>query len=276
MNVAIVTDSTADIPNDLARQYDIHIVPNLLMIGDTTIQDDHNFSRSEFYSQLPLMNPIPTTGTASVGTYQNLYRDLFSQGADHIISLHPAYRLSGILNAATTAAHDFEHQVTVIDSQQISLGLGFQVLEAAKAVRQVEKLEQMLAHIQEVRKKIHLVAMLDTLEFLRRSGRVSWARAGLGSLLKIKPFLQVKDGLVNKFGETRTRRKGIERLINLIKELGALERLAILHSNAERDAQQLLQTLGIHLPNPPMVVNVTTVIGTHVGPNGLGFAALVR
>jgi DegV family protein with EDD domain len=274
MQIAIVTDSTADIPHNIARQLKIHIVPNLLIIGDKTIQDDENFSRTEFYSQLPQMKSIPTTATASVGTYQQLFKDLFDRGADHIISIHPAYSLSGILNAATTAANDFNHKVTVIDSQQISLGLGFQVLESAEAIQHGKSLEQVLSHVQEIRTKIHLIAMLDTLEFLRRSGRVSWARAGLGSILKIKPFLQVKDGIVSKLGETRTRRKGIERLINQIGELGALKRLAILHSDAEADAQRILEKLDVRVAKSPLIVNVTTVIGTHVGPNGLGFAAL--
>jgi DegV family protein with EDD domain len=275
MKIAIVTDSTADIPYDLAKQNNIYIVPNLLIIDNTTIQDDHNFSRDEFYSQLPLMKSIPTTATASAGTYQQLYNELFDQGADHIISIHPAYSLSGILNAATSAAQDFDHKVTVIDSQQISLGLGFQVLECAEAVHIGIPLEQVLVQMQEVRKKIHLVAMLDTLEFLRRSGRVSWARASLGSVLKIKPFLQVKDGSVTKLGDTRTRRKGIEQLINKIQALRPLKRLAILHSKAEADARRILENLDIKVEYPPLVVNVTTVIGTHVGPNGLGFVALI-
>jgi DegV family protein with EDD domain len=276
MAIAIVTDSTSDIPYDLAGQFNIHIVPNLLMIADQTILDDQNFSRDDFYSQLPQMKSIPTTGTASVGTYLKLYNDLISQGTKQIISIHPAYRLSGILNAATTAAKEFDEKVTVIDSQQISLGLGFQSLEAAKAVKHGMSLGQVLAHILDVRQRIRLVAMLDTLEFLRRSGRVSWARAGLGSLLRIKPFVEVKDGEVQKLAETRTRGKGIERLIKLIRDLGPLERLAILHSHAEAEAHQILESLNLQTAYPPLVVNVTTVIGTHVGPNGLGFVALKK
>jgi len=276
MKIAIVTDSTSDLPYDIASQYDIHIVPNLLMIAGETILDDQSFSRNDFYSQLPQMKSLPTTGTASVGTYQKLYNDLLSQGAEHVISIHPAYGLSGILNAATTASQDFDGKVTVIDSQQISLGLGFQALEAAEAVKQGLALDKIIAHIDSVRQRIGLVAMLDTLEFLRRSGRVSWARAGLGSLLKIKPFVEVKNGVVQKMGETRTRSKGIERLIKLIREQGQLDRLAILHSNAETEARQILESLNIQVSTSPLVVNITTVIGSHVGPKGLGFVALAK
>lgn len=276
MQIALVTDSTSDIPYEFASQYNLHIVPNLLMIEGETILDDENFSRDEFYSQLLQMKSVPTTGTASIGTYQELYRELINQGADHVISIHPAHQLSGILNAATTAAQEFGDKVKVIDSQQISLGLGFQVLEACEGVERGMTVDEILAHIQDVRQRISLVAMLDTLEFLRRSGRVSWARAGLGSLLKIKPFVNLKDGVVQKFGEVRTRRKGIERLVSVLISMGPLERLAILHTRAEIEARQILELIDQPVLKPPLVVNVTTVIGTHVGPNGLGFVTLAK
>jgi DegV family protein with EDD domain len=118
--------------------------------------------------------------------------------------------------------------------------------------------------------------MLDTLEYVRRSGRVSWARAQLGNLLRVKPFLEVREGDVLRIGDARTRHKGIERLKQLLQDLGALERLAILHTNAEDDARQILDEIHPDLDTTPLVVNVTTVIGTHVGPNGLGFAAVLR
>jgi len=111
---------------------------------------------------------------------------------------------------------------------------------------------------------------------VRRSGRVSWARARLGEFLNIKPFLEVKGGTIISLGEARTRRKGIERLLGLLRGLGDLDRLAILHTNAEEDAYSFLDAFSPQLSTPPLVVNVTTVIGTHVGPNGLGFAAVLR
>jgi DegV family protein with EDD domain len=118
--------------------------------------------------------------------------------------------------------------------------------------------------------------MLDTLEYVRRSGRISWARARVGSLLRIKPFVEVVKGDVKKLGDARTRRKGINRLRNILLDLGPLERLAIMHSNAETDAQEFLASLELHPPYTPFIVNATTVIGTHVGPNGLAFAAVVK
>lgn len=273
--IAIVTDSTADIPENLLEDYSIHLINNIIVIDGKGIEDGQGISRADFYRQLPTMLSQPTTATASSGVYQQLYEKIFQQGVSYILSIHPSTLLSGIYNAASVAAQAFGERVRVIDSQQISLGLGFQVLAAAEAALS-QPLESVLSVLEEVRRRVRLVAMLDTLEFVRRSGRVSWARARLGTLLNIKPFVEVKDGTIISLGEARTRRKGIERLLALLSNLGALERLAILHTNAEEDAYSLLDALHVQLTSPPLVVNVTTVIGTHTGPNGLGFAAVMR
>jgi fatty acid-binding protein DegV len=111
---------------------------------------------------------------------------------------------------------------------------------------------------------------------VRRSGRISWARARVGSLLRIKPFVEVVNGDVRRLGDTRTRRKGIDRLRDILLDLGPLERLAIMHSNAKADAEEFLASLDISLSYEPFIVNATTVIGTHVGPNGLAFAAVIK
>lgn len=274
MPISIVTDSTCDIPHNLAEKLNIHIVPNILVINGRSIEDDQNFSRQAFYQQLPDMNPLPTTATASSGAYHRLYTQLLEKSTHEIISIHASSLLSGIFNAASLAAQSFNSQVHVIDSQQVSLGLGFQVIEAAEAVLKEMSYEMILRQIENSRSRVRLVAMLDTLEYIRRSGRVSWVRARLGSLLRIKPFVQVKEGMVESLGEVRTRKKGVERLLYYLGELNPFERLAILHSNAESDAYQLLADLNPDTQTQPIIVNVTTVIGTHVGPNGLGFAAV--
>lgn len=275
MNLAVVTDSACDIPYDLIEQYQIQVVPNILIIEGQSIEDNWDFSRQDFYDRLPEMRSFPTTSTASAGAYQALYEKLFKDGFEEIISIHAAHNLSGIFNTASMAAQAFSGKVQVIDSGQVSLGMGFQVLAVAEAIAQGLSKEAVIAHLEDVRKRIHLVAMLDTLEFIRRSGRVSWARARLGNLLNLKPFLEVKDGLVLSLGEVRTRRKGIERLLHIIRGVGPLERLAILHSNAEMDARNLLESLSPQLGAPALIVNITTVIGAHVGPNGLGFVSVI-
>jgi DegV family protein with EDD domain len=277
MNIAIVTDSTADIPSDLIDKFRIHVVPNAVIIDGQTLVDGKDISRDEFYLRLPAMKDPPTTSTASSGEYQQLYQNLLELGVDQVISVHASSRLSGIYNAAHTASQEFPGRVHVQDSQSVSMGLGFQVLAAAEAVARRASISEVLALLADIRPRVHLVAMLDTLEYVRRSGRVSWARARLGGLLQVKPFVEVREGgKVISLGESRTRSKGISRLKELMFGMGELERLAILHTRAEADARQIINDIRNRLPFEPLIVNVTTVIGTHVGPNGLGFAAVVK
>ena len=275
MGIAIVTDSTSDIPQDLAERYRIQVVPNVMVIDGESLLDGEGISREEFYRRLPDMISPPTTATASSGVYQKIYDSLFKQGATEILSIHASSLLSGIYNAASLAAQSFDQQVRVIDGEQITLGLGFQVLAAAEAVARGMGMDEIITTILDVRRRVRVIAMLDTLEYVRRSGRVSWAKARLGNLLRIKPFVELRGGRVSSLGEARTRRKGIERLRELLRELGSLDSLAVLHTNAERDAQAFLASLE-DIPAHPIIVNVTTIIGTHVGPNGLGFAVVIR
>jgi DegV family protein with EDD domain len=276
MKIGIVTDSTADIPPELAQERGIHIVPAILIIDSQSIKDGEGISRHEFYERLPAMRSLPTTASPSTGSFQQIYDALIRQGFSHIISIHATSRLSGIFNAARVAAQSFGDRVRVVDSEYVTLGMGFQVLAAAEAVMRGLSLEAILACIEDVRKRVRVIAMLDTFDYIRRSGRVSWARASLGSLLSIKPFVELKEGVVLRMGEVRTRRKGIEHLIELMNKLGPLECLAVLHTNAETEARLMLERLTAKLETTPLLVNVTTIIGTHVGPNGLGFVAVTE
>jgi DegV family protein with EDD domain len=276
MKIALVTDSSCDIPRDLVAAHQIHVVPNILIIDGQSIEDDENYSRRDFYLQLPEMASFPTTSTASVGTYQKLYENILSSGYDQVLSIHCSKELSGIFNAASTAANALEGQVVIVDSRQVSLGLGFQVLEAADAIAKGESLKSILEHLNTLRSRVRVVAMLDTLEYVRRSGRVSWARARLGAMLNLKPFVEVIDGNVFSMGQVRTRRKGINRLVDQMRTTTAMNRFAVLHTNAKREALGILDQLAPDVVTPPLVVNVTTAIGAHVGPQGLGFAALYQ
>jgi DegV family protein with EDD domain len=289
--IAVVTDSAADIPYELAERLGIQIVPNTIVIEGQSLLDGKDFERDTFYEQLPKMKNSPTTATASPGAYQQLYESLLEKGFQHILSIHPSGLLSGIINAASTAAQSCSQCVHVIDSGSVSMGLGFQVLAAAEAVitegahSSAHSLESVLKLLEELRGRVRVVAMLDTLEYVRRSGRVSWARARLGELLHVKPFIEVRDGQVLSLGEARTHRKGVNRLVELLHAQGPLERLAIVHTNAELEARQVLedyrqqlqaQQTALALQAEPLFVNITTVIGAHVGPGALGFAAVVK
>ena len=272
--IAIVTDSTADLPAELVQAHHIRVVPNFLVLDGESLEDGVAISREEFYTRLPALKTPATTATPSSGVYQKIYEELFQTGIETILSLHAPSRLSGIFSAASIAASAFGDRVIVLDGGQLSMGMGFQVLAMAEAIQRRETVEQILSIAKDIQSRVSLVAMLDTLEYVRRSGRVSWARARLGEFLQVKPFVEVKDGQVLSRGEARTRRKGIERLKEFLARLQPLERLAILHTNAEQDARQFASELPFELSETPMMINVTPVIGTHVGPNGLGFAAV--
>jgi DegV family protein with EDD domain len=274
MKIGIVTDSTSDIPADLAVRNGIEVVPAIMVIDGRSLEDGRGISREELYRQLPSMQSSPTTAAPSIGSFEKAYSLLFNSGAEQIVSIHVASSLSGIYGAAVAAARSFGDCIQVLDSRHLTLGLGFQVLAAAEAVRSGKSLNEIRKVIDEIREHTHLVAMLDTLEYVRRSGRVSWAKSSLSSLFQIKPFLGVKDGKVLRLGETRTRHKGIERLYQMLSDLGPLRYLAVLHTNAEQDAIQFMERTRQNVKNQPLIINVTSVIGVHVGPNGLGFVAV--
>ncbi len=274
MVIAIVTDSTSDVPPDLAAEYDIFVVPAILVVNGKSLLDGSGISRDELYHQLPDMKVSPTTAAPSIGVFQQAYETLLKQGVEQIISIHVSSTLSSMYNTALLAAKAVGRQVHVIDSRQVTLGLGFQVLAAAQAARAGQTLSEIQKILADLRQRIHLIAMLDTLEYAYRSGRISWARSNIGALFRIKPFVGVVDGNVIRMGEARTRQKGIDRLYKLLTELGALEQLAVLHTNAEADAVQVAEHFNSIVKNRPLVINVTSLIGVHVGPNGLGFVAV--
>jgi DegV family protein with EDD domain len=274
MRIGLVTDSTADIPTDLREKYGIEVVPNLINIGGKSYADGVEITREQFYEWLPKLNPLPTTSAPSVGAFQQRYDQLLKAGAQQVLSIHPPNNLSGIFNAARLAAQEFDGRIHVLDSGQLSLGLGFQVLAAAEAIARGVLLEKVLGIVESVRQRVRVAALLDTIEYVRRSGRVSWARAMIGNLLHLQPLIELRHGIVHRLGQARTRLQGIERLIEALDSWGPLERLAVLHTNAETAARRLMEEVRNRVAAPVLVVNVTTAIGTHVGPNGLGFAAV--
>ena len=274
MKIGFVTDSTADIPADVAEMHGIEIVPALVNIDGESYTDGIEISREKFYVRLPELNPPPTTSSPSVGSFQERYDKLLRAGADFVISIHPPNELSGIFNAARLAAEAFGQRVKVLDSGQVSLGLGFQVILAAEAATRGGILQEVTALVESVRQRVRLAALLNTVEYIHRSGRVSWAAAKIGGILHFQPLIELRYGIVHRLGQVRTRVKGIERLKDTLNSWGPLERLAVLHTNAEYAARIILEDVKSKVAIHPLMVNVTTAIGTHVGPDGLGFAAV--
>jgi DegV family protein with EDD domain len=274
MKIGFVTDSTSDIPAALAEQYGIEIVPAMVSINGKDYLDGREISREEFYTRLPGLPQMPMTSAPSVGSFQQRYEKLLKTGVDSILSIHAPNRLSGIFNAARLAAQPFGERIKVLDSGQISLGLGYQVILAAEAVAQGAIQDEVVTLVESVQKRVRVTALLDTIDYVRRSGRVSWAAAMIGGVFRLHPLIELRHGVVHRLGLVRTRLQGIKRLVETLDSWGALERLAVLHTNAESAARQLMEEVKSKVDVPPMLVNVTTAIGVHVGPYGLGFAVV--
>jgi len=278
MKIGIVTDSTSDLPKYLAEQHEIEVIPTILILDGKEYADGQGISRDDFYKQLPSFQTPPTTAAPSIGEFSARYDSLFKRGCDHIISIHAAGQLTTIVNSARQAAQDFPKKITVIDSGSLTLGFGFQALAAAEAAE--NGLQASLNAIESTRKRLKVYAALDTMEYLKRSGRVPGAVATLGGLLSIKPLIELIEGEVKAIGAVRTTSQANERILNLLLGQGELERLAIMHTGAESRAKELLsavmQKASRSMPRDILMVNVTTVIGTHLGPHGLGFATVKK
>ncbi|MEJ5239700.1 MAG: DegV family protein [Anaerolineales bacterium] len=277
MRIGIVTDSTADLPSSLLDRWGIAVVPALLILDGQEYVDGVNISRQEFYRRLPELKKV-STASPSAGEFKRVYQHLLGEGYDHIVSIHVAASLSGIYNAARLAAQEFGDRVTVIDSGQLSFGLGLQVLAAAEAASQANSLSKVQEAIVSARRRLWVKAALDTMEYLRRSGRVPAAVAMLGGALHIRPLIELRDGAVKAIGIVRTTAQADEWLAKDLRSLPHLERLAILHTGAEERARRFLERMRRELadrwPAESWLINVTSVIGAHLGPNGLGYAAL--
>jgi len=278
MKLGIVTDSTCDLPVYFVDQYQIEVVPSILILEGKEYADGIGISRDEFYKRLPDFKIHPMTAAPSIAEFANRYQKLLDAGCDHVISIHAAGPLTSMVSAAQQAARQFSNRVIVVDGLSLSLGLGFQVLAAAEAAE--SGMEAALAAVESTRRRLRLFAALDTMEYVRRSGRVPAAITLLGSLLSIKPIIELADGEVKAMSAVRTTKQANTRMMSLMRQVGSLERLAVLHTSAEARARdfldQLMKEMNRSLPRDILMVNVTTVIGAHVGPNGLGFAAVMK
>lgn len=182
MSLRIATDSNADVPPELVARLNIGVVPALLVISGQSFRDGVDISRAEYYQRLPSLPDLPTTAAPSSAAFEAAYRAF--EEADHIVSIHLASTLSAIHHTALLAARAFGARVTVVDSGQVSMGLGWQVLAAAETAATGGSLAEVLAAVASVRRRVRVFAVLDTLKFLRRGGRVSWLRAGVARCCK--------------------------------------------------------------------------------------------
>lgn len=276
MTIKIVTDSTNDLPREIIKRHGISVIPMYINFGERGFQDGVDITRQEFYDRLPASDPFPTTAVPSIEQFTSVYSQLMKDGATAILSIHISSSLSAVMEVARKAAEQFNDiPVTAYDSDQLSLGTGFQVLKAAQAADQGMSINEILELLKAQSSRTHVFAALDTLEFLKRSGRMNAVMVGLGSLLQIKPILTMHAGTPGA-ERVRTKDRAIKRLLEMVAELGTLENLALVHTNARKEADMLWQQTKHLLPEmeSPLSVNVTPVLGAHLGPGAVGFTCV--
>jgi DegV family protein with EDD domain len=277
MDIRIVTDSTCDLPESLVNKYDITVVPLHIQQGDNTYLDGINLTREQFYAKLPGFRPAPTTAAPSPEVFKQAFEKLADNGARAILSIHISESLSATINSARIAAEQFTRiPVTVLDSSQLSLGMGFIVEKAAQMAEVGKMMEEILASLGEVMKRTYVFASLKTLEYLRRSGRMHFAVARFGELLQIKPLLHMNQGKPTAH-RVRTQKRATERLLEWLQQYAPYERLAIVHAGIPEEAQAMLERIRDFLPNgDALIVQITPVLGAHLGIGALGFACISK
>jgi DegV family protein with EDD domain len=271
MGVRVVTDSACDLPDDLIERHAIEVVPLTIRFGNEELIDRKELSTDEFWRRLADSDVLPETSAPSAGAFEGAFRRLIEDGATGIICVNLSSKLSATMQSAQVAAQAVQADcpVVVIDSLMVSMGLGSLCLTAAQRAADGDSLDSIVANVTDRRNRSKLYGALDTLEFLKKGGRVGNARALLGTMLAIKPVLEVRDGVVEEAGKVRTRSKALRLLVERVKE-GPFENLAVLHGNAP-DLDELLHLLEPLADRNQIVVGqIGPVIGTHAGPRVIG------
>ena len=279
MTVRIVTDSTADLDPKVAAEHGITVVPLSVLFGDEELLDGIDIDSAAFFARLVRETTIPTTSQPSAGAFRAVYEQLASEGATEILSIHISEKLSGTLDSARQAAQGAPSlegvRIELLDSQFATLALGLGVLAAARAAAGGASLDEARAVAASQFARTHCFFLVDTLEYLRRGGRIGRAGEVLGSLLQVKPLLSLRNGEIEPIGRVRTKQKAIEDLLRRAAELRPFEQMMASHAAAPDDLDQLAARLRALAPDVPLVTGeVGPVIGVHAGPGLLAFAVV--
>jgi len=274
--VKIVTDSTADIPPEIARDLDIEVVPLYVHFGDDVYRDGVDLTPQEFFEMLAKSPHHPRTSQPSPGEFLEVYKA--AKDYDGVLSIHLSSKLSGTYSSAVSARDMIpELDIRVVDSKGASMVFGLVVIEAAKAAKRGEPLDEILALVEKTIAKGEIFFAVDTLDYLHRNGRIGKAQHLLGSLLNFKPILTLEGGYVTSFDKVRGKNKVIPRLIELlIERIGAGRQIktAVVHSVAAESAAHLADEVRKNFQVKEMyITSLGAVIGTHVGPGTLAVTA---
>ncbi len=270
--IRVVTDSAADIGPAMAEKHGIGIVPLDVRLGEIGPEVTSTWSAEEFWQQCAKSSSFPETSAPSPGAFSAAFSAAADEGATGVVCVTLSSKLSATHDAARAGAEDVKDRlaVRVVDSLSVTMGEGIMVVMAAEAAGAGGSLEEVAAVVEEARHKIHVYGSLDTLDNLRHGGRIGKAKAFFGSLLSIKPIIEVRDGVVEPESQPRTRTRSLEALAAKVTEAGPLDQVAVVHA-ASTDADKVVDLIASKFPRERILVShIGPVIGSHAGPRSVG------
>lgn len=277
MKIRVTTDSTADLPVSMAEDFRISVVPYITTFDGVSYREGIDISTTEFYQLLIKGEGNPTTSQPAPKDYEETFRAILKEDPEnHVLHLTFPEVLSGGYKSACMAQEIFgKDRVTVIDSKTASLAIGFMAIKAVKAAQKGMNLEEVIALLKEYRETLHIVFIVDTLEYLKRGGRLSTVQAAVGTMMNIKPILTIsREGKVVVFDKARGKKQAIRKMLDVIGDYGAdfdAQQMAIMHTANEGEAQELKMHLQEQFGTKNFVINqLGAVIGAHVGPGVIG------
>lgn len=277
MPVKIVTDSASDMPADIADKFGISVVPCNVMFGTEQFRDGVDISADEFYERLSEGPVLPTTSQPSPGDFVQVYNDL-GNDAEGIVSIHVSSKLSGTYNSAIQARDQTTAtcQIEVVDSTQASMGIGVIAIAAAQAAAEGMSVEEVAALSRNAVSRSQVYCLFDTVEYLVKGGRIGKAKGILGSVLRVKPLLIVREGEVDELGKARTFAKGLQNLKDITREYAPLDQLFALHTTTPDLAREMAESFRDLLPDgvEPSIARLGPTVGTYAGPGVAGVALL--
>jgi DegV family protein with EDD domain len=274
MTVKVVVDSTSDIPAQLAKEWDITVVPTYVVFGGKSYRDREDISEDEVYAKLDHDSVFPTTSVPSPQDFADVYNKLADE-TDEIISIHLTSRESGVYNSALLGKElvNKKCHIEVIDSLTVAMSCGILAIAAAKEAKAGASLEKVAEVVRESIPRMHLLMVLDTLKYVVRGGRVSKGYGLLGSVLRIKPLLTMRDGKLMLAGVARTRAKAIKRLYDFVEGFPQVSEVAVSYTTSKEEAEALAEQIKADFPDIPLYfTRVGPVLGTHAGPGAMGVA----
>lgn len=278
--VRIITDSSCDLPESVARDLGIEIVPLFIRFGDDELVDREQISTNEFWKRCSIEEQLPSTAAPSPGRFEQAITRLMSEGATGVVIINLSGALSGTLQSAEVAAESMKSKVDVrvVDSATVSLGLGAIVVACAEAARKGDSVDAVETLARDLSRRSKLWGALDTLENLKKGGRIGGAKALLGTVLSIKPIIEVRDGVVQEGGKQRTRSKALAFLVDKVSEALAgpgIQWLSVLHADCD-DVQDFVDQLRAVYPDEIMIGEIGPVVGAHAGRGTIGVAFIQR